>query len=243
MQPEKKDKVLLIIPAYNEEKNIAGVINDLRAHNPFYDILVVDDGSSDKMTAVLDRLKAAYIAAPVNLGYGAALQLGYKYAVLYNYDTVIQFDGDGQHNASDIIGLYQTYVSKQADIVIGSRFLDNKDTSTTFFRTLGNKLLSAVLLKFTKKRLFDITSGFQVLRRGVFEYYSQTGHFPDDYPDIDVLAEMLIRGNKIVEKPITINKRLSGTSMHAGPYFILYFFKTLLSLVMIVIRHKANIEA
>ena len=130
-------KTLVIVPAYNEEANISGVITDLRENFPEGDILIVNDGSKDKTELIAKGLSVNVLSLPYNLGIGGAMQAGYRYAKEYDYDIAIQFDGDGQHIASEIKKLIAILRDKSVDVVVGSRFLDEKDYKLTFFRKMG----------------------------------------------------------------------------------------------------------
>ena len=131
------DKILSVIPAYNEEKNIAGVIGEIKRHLQDADIMVINDGSEDKTKKCARSAGAKIIDLPYNMGYGAALQTGFKYALRNNYKYVVQIDGDGQHEPADIPRLLQPLYSGEADVVIGSRFLGNKKYKAPSFRKLG----------------------------------------------------------------------------------------------------------
>ena len=163
-------KKLLIIPAYNEEKNIENTIKKLLAlNNPDIDYIIINDGSTDNTLAILDNNNFNYLTLPINLGIGGAVQTGYKYALYNNYDIAIQFDGDGQHNVEYISQLIQQ-VEAGNDLVIGSRFLDNltgfKSTKT---RRIGIKLLSNLIKLCTGKKITDPTSGFRACNRKIIE--------------------------------------------------------------------------
>ena len=170
---KKKKKILFVIPAHNEEKNIENVINDIRKNSKTSDILIVNDWSNDSTREILKRNNVTYLDMPFNVGYATAVQTGLKYAYDNDYDYVIQFDGDGQHLATEAVKLINKMNENNADIVIGSRFLKKTDYKHPFGRRVGTKLFSIIIKIFCHKRITDPTSGFQCLNRKVIERYSK----------------------------------------------------------------------
>jgi len=236
-------KGLIIIPAFNEEENITDVIRGLNEHEPFMDILVINDGSTDGTAHVLENLQVEFIDLPFNLGYGGALQTGFKYAVEHDYDFVVQFDADGQHNPEEIRTLVEPLSEIGADIVIGSRFKGEENYQQSLSRKIGARLFRSLTRAITGKSITDITSGFQALSRRTYEFYSQKGNYPSDYPDADVLALMSLCGFKVVEVPVAMFLRGKGKSMHANCASVgLYVLKMLLSLFVVLLR-KREIKA
>ena len=204
-------KKLLIIPAYNEEKNIENTIKKLLAlNNPDIDYIIINDGSTDNTLAILDNNNFNYLTLPINLGIGGAVQTGYKYALYNNYDIAIQFDGDGQHNVEYISQLIQQ-VEAGNDLVIGSRFLDNltgfKSTKT---RRIGIKLLSNLIKLCTGKKITDPTSGFRACNRKIIELFSM--NYPYDYPEPDTIVKVIKKGFNVKEIPVIMNEREQGKS-------------------------------
>jgi glycosyltransferase involved in cell wall biosynthesis len=228
---------LIIIPAYDEEKNITKVLRDIKAQMLDIDILVVDDGSKDRTRELVLSEGISIISHPYNLGYGAALQTGFKYAKRSDYSYVIQFDGDGQHDACYIKDIYDEIHKEQVDIVSGSRFLDKNSMDTIFLKKIVIKTLRKIIQASTNTKITDPTCGFKALSKRVYEHYSTMGNFPSDYPDADVTAQMLKLGYKIKEIPISVKKRVYGTSMHSGLKPIVYLFKMLLSINIVLLRH------
>jgi Glycosyltransferases involved in cell wall biogenesis len=229
---------LVLIPAYNEEQNIAFVLNDLKKHvlKLGMDILVIDDGSTDNTAKIVEQEKVTVIRLPFNLNYGAALQTGFKYAYDKGYDYVVQFDADGQHFASEILKLINTKVSMNADIVIGTRFFENSSYRIGGFKKAGIIFLRLLVWLATGDRITDPTSGFQLLDRRVYMIYSIKGNFPTDYPDADVYISMRRSGFKIVETPAVMYRRSAGTSMHSGLKILMYFPKMLISVLAVIFR-------
>lgn len=231
-------KTLIIIPVYNEEKNIREVVEGIRGKNIPFDLLVINDGSTDGTAGIVKELGVKLITLPFNLGYGAALQTGYKYAVKKGYDLVIQFDGDGQHNPGDIIFLAQKFSTAKADIVIGSRFLGSSHYRPGWARFLAIKLFSLVIRLTTGVLITDPTSGLQAVGKRAFQYYAQSGNFPEDYPDADTLIHIILIGLRVVEIPALMYPRKTGTGMHAGFKAIFYVLKVFLSIIAVLLRKK-----
>ena len=206
-----KNKILLIIPAYNEEKSIKKTIDTILTTK--YDYIIINDGSTDSTKQILDQNHYNYIDLTTNLGIGGAVQTGYKYAYEQDYDIAIQFDADGQHNIDYIEDLIQPIITDQADLTIGSCFIDKKakNQRSSKIRRLGIKFLSGTIYLFSGKHLFDPTSGVRAANRRVIQYFAN--HYPLEYPE-PVSNYELLRSNryKIKEVPVKMNKRLAGKS-------------------------------
>jgi len=227
------DKVLFVIPVFNEEKNIRRPVEDIRTNFMDADILVVNDCSRDDTVNVLRELKVNYLDLPINLGYSGAVQTGIKYAKRNNYDYVIQFDGDGQHLASEARKLYEEIKTSGVNIVIGSRFLDKTGYKHPFFRRLGTKLFTGIIKLITRKRITDPTSGLQILDRKTIDRYSQPGQFPE-FPDANLIAGMILHGYTVKEVSCKMMERTDGVSMHAGILNpIKYMIKNIYSLFLV----------
>jgi len=234
--------MLVIIPAYNEERNITHVIRELRTEFPNIDILVVDDGSEDKTARIVKEMGEKVISHPYNLGYGAALQTGFKYAVLYGTDRVVLFDGDGQHIAKEIIILTQVMEDEKSDIVIGSRFMKKGLYNPEFTRKAGILIYRWLALWLSGQQFMDPTSGMQVLNRKVIQYFAKRGNYPNDFPDVDVLIFMKMAGFKITEVSVDMRRREEGESMHGGLRTIYYVVKMFISIIAVYFRKKPNIN-
>jgi glycosyltransferase involved in cell wall biosynthesis len=231
------NKKCIIIPVYNEEKNIAAVISDIRKHCKI-DIVVIDDGSTDSTVEVARKAGAFIIRHPFNLGYGVALQTGYKYALKNDYDLLVQMDGDGQHKPAFIPGLIAEVESGACDVVIGSRFLGENRYEAGFLKSLGIHLFRHTIQLITGEEITDPTSGYQCLSRKVFEYFAED-HFPYDYPDANVIIMLHRAGFKIKEIPAEMLPNPEKRSMHQGVITIsYYFFKIFLSIFITLIKKK-----
>jgi glycosyltransferase involved in cell wall biosynthesis len=228
-------KRCIIIPAYNEEGNIASMIENIGEFSKA-DIVVVDDGSSDSTAAMAQKAGAYVIRHPFNLGYGAALQTGYKYALEKNYDLLVQIDGDGQHSAKFIPELFKEIEALDSDIVIGSRFLLKDHYKTGFLKSVGILIFRYIIWLATGEKITDPTSGYQCLSRKVFEFFTED-HFPYDYPDANVIIMLHRAGFKIREVPVEMMPNPQKRSMHRGLFTISYYlFKVFLSIFVTLIR-------
>ena len=216
---------VLVIPAFNESESLGWVLGALAAIE-VDEIVVIDDGSQDDTSAVARAAGATVVRHPFNLGYGAALQSGYKYALRRNADLLIQMDADGQHDPSDIPGLMAPVVSGESDLVVGSRFLEATGYHMGFVRKLGRELFRAVARLFGL-RVSDPTSGFQVMNRRVLEVYARD-FFPTDYPDVDVLLAASRVGLRVGERPVRMKQGGRASTLHGGLRSVYYVYKMLL---------------
>lgn len=212
---ENNDRVLFVIPAYNEEANIEKVLKEIKKDASFADIVVINDCSKDNTKDIVERNGVKCISNIFNMRYAMAVQTGIKYALKYNYDYVIQFDADGQHIASEAIKLYNEAKEGNYDIVIGSRYLEDMGYPCPFFRRIGTKIFEFLIKLFTKKRIADPLSGFQCLNKDVIKRYAKMGNYPE-FPDANLVIEMLLIGYSIKEIPVKMRLREAGESMHGG---------------------------
>lgn len=231
-------KVLVVIPAYNEEKNITRVIEELHRDFSEADLIVVNDCSKDNTSKIVKKMGVTCLDLPFNMGYASALQCGFKFAVKYGYDYVVQFDGDGQHIASEAKRLFEKIEETSADIVIGSRFLEKNEYHHPFFRKLGTSLFRFIIRLACKKQISDPTSGMQVLSKKCFLLYSTMDSYPE-YPDANLIIEMLKMGYKIVEFSVKMRSRTDGISMHSGilkpmKYMIIMFY----SIFILILKQR-----
>jgi len=220
---------LVIIPAFDEERTLTGVLTALHALDAGLDVLVVDDGSSDA-TAEIDRQCGALVVShPFNLGYGAALQTGYLFAARGPYRFLVQMDADGQHAAGDVPRLLAALRGGGADVALGSRFAAQGEFHMSAVRRLGRACLQFLLAVCGGPRVADPTTGFQAYARPVFELCC--GEFyPTDFPDIDVILTLHRRGFRIVEVPVRMAPNPpSRVPMHAGLRVLYYTYKMLLA--------------
>jgi glycosyltransferase involved in cell wall biosynthesis len=232
-------RFLIIIPAYNEEQNIGKVLQGIKDLHLGVDILVVNDGSLDNTALVANSYGVAVVSHPYNLGYGAALQTGYKYATAKGYPYVLQFDGDGQHNPTDLPLLMQELSKGDVDIVMGSRYMEG---ATTFkagaIKKLGVHFFRWLIRTLTKVKISDPTSGLRGVSSNVFHYYAVRDRFPADFPDADILIQQILRGHRVREVPAHMRIREVGVSMHAGIKPLFYMMKVLLAVLIVMLQYK-----
>ncbi|MBI3008442.1 MAG: glycosyltransferase family 2 protein [Candidatus Omnitrophica bacterium] len=230
-------KFLIIIPAYNEAENIPSLIEEIRGYFPTENILIVDDGSSDRTRDAARVSNVKVITLPFNLGYGDALQTGYKYALRNGYDFVVQMDGDGQHDPAYISSLLDTVRKGDADIVLGSRFLgESGGYKMGILRRTGILLFSAITSIATRQKITDPTSGFQVINKKVFSFYA-SDIYPSDFPDADVIILSKFYGFRIKEISVKMRESKAKKSMHSGLKPIYYVFKMFLSILVTILRN------
>lgn len=209
------ERLLVIIPAYNESANIEKVLKEIKKDIKYADILVINDCSKDNTREIVEKNGVKCITNVFNMRYAMAVQVGIKYAKENDYDYVIQMDADGQHIASEAEKLYKEIRESGVDIVIGSRYLKDMGYPCPLFRRIGTKLFAGIIKFFCGVRIADPLSGFQCLNKDVIGYYAGMGNYPE-YPDAGLVIEMLLRGYKIKEVPVKMRLRENGESMHSG---------------------------
>jgi glycosyltransferase involved in cell wall biosynthesis len=228
-------KTLILLPARNEAKEIGTVLDRIAELYPDLPVLVVNDYSTDSTGRIAEaRPHVSVIHHPFWLGYGGALQTGYKYALQNGYDRLVQLDADGQHDPHFIQALLENLTA--ADIVVGSRFLDLASRyRMSRVRRLGCYGLSWIAKISTGMALTDPTSGFQALNRKALEIAVQD-HYPLDYPDVDVLILMHRYKLKVKEFPVLMNSAEFKPGMHEGLQVWYYGIKMLLSVFVMMLR-------
>ncbi len=234
------NKTLIIVPAFNEAGNIENAIADIEMHKKEYDILVINDCSTDNTSEVVRRIKnCTVIDLPVNLGIGGAVQTGFRYASENGYEYSVQFDGDGQHNAAEIEKILDPVQNGKADVVIGSRFLKKEPNfRSTFARRKGIYIFKIVNLILTGQRITDNTSGFRAYNKQATEFLSH--NYPEDYPEPESVVLLGRNGFKIKEVSVSMKERQNGRSSIAGLRIPYYMFKVLLSVLMTSLRKRKN---
>ena len=220
-------KRAILIPAFDEALRLGDVLRRVAECSPGFDVVVVDDGSRDATAAVAVAAGARVLRHPFNLGYGAALQTGYKYAWRAGVELLVQLDADGQHDPADAGALLEPVERGELDLVIGSRFLDAGAYRMSALRGAGRALFQLVLRVFGL-RVSDPTSGFQAMNRAVLELYTGDA-FPTDYPDVDVLLAAHREGLRVGERSVTMAQSVRVSSLHSGWAPIYYVYKMMLS--------------
>lgn len=220
-------KTLLIIPAYNEDESLPGLLEEVRQAG--YDAVVVDDASSDATRQVTKAAGFPVLSLPVNLGIGGGVQTGFVYAMRNDYDIVVQVDGDGQHDPGQVPKIIGPIVAGEADCVIGSRYMpEAPDTGyqTPFARRMGMYFSTGILYLATGLRIHDTTSGFRALNRTAFSFFAT--EYPVDHPEAESLLLLHQAGFRIHEIPVRMRCRIGGQSL-----FI--FFKAMLYPLRVII--------
>jgi glycosyltransferase involved in cell wall biosynthesis len=226
-------KTLIVMPARNEAQTIGSVIARLKALVPDADILVVNDASTDKTAEVAEKAGAKVVNLPINLGYGGAVQTGFKYAARHDYDAVILMDADGQHDPACVPDLMKAL--QDADFVLGSRFLGECHYKVPIARRIGMWLFGKIVNWVTGQKITDPTSGFQALRKEVVKFLAED-NYPVDFPDADVLILLHRSGFRIKEIPVIMHERQHGVSMHSHLKAVYYVFKMSLSILATLTR-------
>jgi glycosyltransferase involved in cell wall biosynthesis len=232
----QKSRILVIIPAHNEEDNIVHTIKEIKEKAGYVDILVVNDGSTDRTSEIAANSGVKVANLPFNMGIGAAVQTGFKIASEEGYEIAIQVDADGQHNPSYIPKLCEPILRGDADIVIGSRYKEKSEYRTSRVRLSGIKFFSWLTSLIIKQKITDTTSGLRALNKEVYSLFSE--EYPTDFPDAEAIILLGYRGFRISEIPIEMRNRSGGISFFSTPKLLYYPFKNLLAIVCTVLRER-----
>jgi len=236
-------KIAVVIPAFNEEKSIEKVVSNiytLNVSNKYLFVpIVVNDCSVDNTLEILEKINCITLDLPVNLGIGGAVQTGFKYAFDYQFDYAIQSDGDGQHPAEEIPNMVDAIQKNKFDVVIGSRFIDNKGFQSTFIRRIGIKYFKNLLKILCNIEVNDPTSGFRIINREalavVYDYY------PDEYPEPESLVLYKYHNLKIGETAVNMVERQGGKSSIRGFSSMYYMIKVSLAIFFTFIKLKSKL--
>jgi glycosyltransferase involved in cell wall biosynthesis len=224
------ERVLIAIPAYNEEATIGDVVRRVRAYAPQFDLLVVDDGSQDGTGRILNALGVTTATHLCNMGYGRSIQTAIKYALLGDYSALITLDADGQHCPEQLQALLGEFDRGGWDMLIGSRRVGRRVLSDTpLGRRVGISLFSTLVRLITGKRIFDTTSGLKVIRRVIFEPLTYW-HFVDFHAE--AIVYLLQQNYSVGEYPVVVEKRASGQSMYSAISHLKYPLKTTLMVLL-----------
>jgi len=227
-------KVLIIVPAFNEEGNIKSVIKSIREVSLDIDIIVINDCSTDNTEAVAKSLNVDVISLPLNLGIGGAVQTGFQYAYNNNYDIAIQIDGDGQHNPKYIKELIGPLSKGDADVVNGSRFIDKKGFQSKFFRRLGIRFFQLLINILVRCNITDSTSGFRAYNTKAIELLKD--RYPIDFPEPEAIIILKKRKFRIIEVPVEMENRAAGISSISTFKSIYYMVKVTISIIVEFLR-------
>jgi len=221
-------KLLIIIPAYNEEENIEKVVNNLTCNYSQYDYIVVNDGSKDATGAICKNHNFNLLDLPINLGLAGGTQAGFQYAYEKGYDYALQFDGDGQHQPQYIKSMLDVMQKQQADVVIGSRFLEKKKPQT--LRMLGSILISAIIKITTGKRIYDPTSGMRLFNKAMIKKFAYTMNYG---PEPDTISYLIRCGAQVKEVQVEMKEREAGESYLNLKRSVQYMFQMCISIIFI----------
>lgn len=233
--------VLLIIPAHNEEQNLAYVLETYNQYRGRYDAVVIDDASTDKTAAVARKYKVPVVQLAANMGIGGAVQTGFKYGVAHDYDVVVQLDGDGQHDPAWVDSLLMPISAGEANCVVGSRYMkNNRDSAyrTSLPRRLGMVVFSTILSGLMRQPITDTTSGLRALDRRACEYFAR--NYSVDHPDAEALLLLHRAGFKIKEVPVTMHARRSGRSSVTFIKSVLYPVRMMLGIIGALLRKEGR---
>jgi len=229
--------VIAVVPAHNEEAAIASVIDEIKAFDHAFDVVVVDDGSVDATSEVAARHGAAVVTLPYNLGIGGAVQTGFIYALEHGYERAVRLDGDGQHVASELGKLLEVLDGGTADIVTGSRFAGKGSYRPPLARRIGIVWFAGLVSLLTRQRLTDTTSGFQALNRKGIELFARD--YPSDYPEVEATILVYKHRLRIAEVPVEMREREHGSSSITFLRSVYYVLKVTLALCVAMVRRYA----
>jgi glycosyltransferase involved in cell wall biosynthesis len=229
-------KRIAIVPAFNEERNVGRVLDELRALDPGLDVVVVSDGSTDRTADVASARGAHVIRLPFNLGSGGAVQTGFRHAWEEGYELAVRLDGDGQHDPAELPNLVAPVVAGEADLVVGSRFVAGGGYRSSAARRVGIRLLARVVSLIARQRLTDTTSGFQACNRRAIAVYA--ADLPHDYPEVEGMVMAIKHRIRLVEVPVSMREREHGRSSIGALASIYYMIKILLALFVDLFRRE-----
>ena len=234
-------KILIVIPAYNEEKSILKTYKEIEKYNSTnktkYDCIVINDGSTDKTEKILTDNKIPHICLPNNLGIGGAMQTGYKYANYNQYDIAVQYDGDGQHDINFVKEITDPILKNEADFVIGSRFVGNiSKFKTTKSRRIGINIISFFIKIITGEKIYDTTSGFRAANKDIIKIFAK--EYPLEYPEPITNSRLIKSGFRVKEIAVNMRERKEGkSSIHAWKN-IYYMINVCLTIIIGSRRYK-----
>lgn len=227
-------KNLVIIPAFNEEDSIVDTVKDVVDHAKGFDYIVINDCSTDNTRKVLRKHNINFVDLPVNLGIGGAVQTGYRYAYYHGYDTVVQFDGDGQHDAKYLNSMLDELNKHEVNMVIGSRFIEKKGFQSNSVRRAGITYFTRLIKILTRTRITDPTSGLRMVDDKLIKYFAF--NYPSDYPEPESAVSILTKGWKIAEVPVEMRARQGGKSSINFKKSIYYMIKVSIAIFIARVR-------
>lgn len=227
-------KKLIIIPAYNEEGGIVKTITDIQEHAEGFDYVIVNDCSRDNTLDICRQHGYPVINLPVNMGIGGGVQTGYLYAYRNGYDIAVQFDGDGQHNASYLDDMAEKLLQEHLDMVIGSRYIEKQGFQSSGMRRIGIKYFTVLIRLLTGKTITDPTSGMRMINRDIMRMFAED--YPKDYPEPESVVAILKRKKRVAEIPVQMNAREEGVSSISPAKSVYYMIKVTLAVLVAALR-------
>jgi glycosyltransferase involved in cell wall biosynthesis len=229
-------KRVAVVPALNEEQTVGRVIDEIRAFDPGFDIVVVDDGSTDRTAGVAADRGAHVLRLPFNLGIGGAVQTGYRFAFEHGYDLAVQVDGDGQHDPSQLAAILGPVLRGEADLCVGSRFTGEGPYRSSFARRIGIRIFARVVSAIVRQKLTDTTSGFRAVNRKAIALFAVD--YPHDYPEVETTVMTVRHKLRLTEVPVTMRERGGGASSITALRSIYYMTKVLLAIFVALFRRN-----
>ena len=226
-----------IVPAFNEEASIAGVVGELLAYDPGLRVVVVDDGSTDRTAEIARSAGAKVLSLPFNLGIGGAVQTGFRYAWEQGFDVAVRADGDGQHDPAELDAILRPVLADEADVAVGSRFIDSDGYRSSRSRRAGIRLLAWIVSALTRQRITDPTSGFQAANRLGIRLFA--ADYPHDYPEAEATVMVFKHRLRLQEVPVKMRARESGRSSITTLRSVYYMVKVVLAIFVALFRRKA----
>jgi glycosyltransferase involved in cell wall biosynthesis len=230
-------KRLAIVPALNEEESVGRVIGEIRRFDPGFDIVVVDDGSTDRTAGIAADQGAHVLRLPFNLGIGGAVQTGYRFAFERGYDIAVQVDGDGQHDPAQLPAILAPVLAGEADLCVGSRFAGGSGYQSSFARRVGIRLFAAVVSMVVRQKVTDTTSGFRAVNRKGIALFA--ADYPHDYPEVEATVMCVKHKLRLREVPVEMRERAGGESSITAIRSIYYMTKVLLAIFVGLFRRYA----
>ena len=234
-------RIVAVVPAYDEAEVIGRVVDEIREFDHAIDVVVVDDASSDGTASVAEAHGAIVLRLPHNVGIGGAVQTGLKFALAEGYDTAVRLDGDGQHDAGELGKLLAPLERGEADLVIGSRFVDSGGSyRPPFARRIGIRVFARLVSLLSGQRVTDTTSGFLALDRVGIELFA--AEYPHDYPEVEATLVALKSGLRLSQVQVNMRERETGSSSITFVQSLYYIVKVLLALLVASLRRYPRLQ-